>query len=69
MSDIMDVFNNTRWPSGSRVQNTLTFPLSGMGMIKYLRLSLFSLLRMGMEEKFLSQPRLRGGVGFLNRLK
>lgn len=40
MSAIMDVFNNTHCPSGNKVQNSSTFPLSELNIIKYLRAAL-----------------------------
>lgn len=44
MSAMMDVFNNTHCPSGTKVQNSSTFPLSELDIIKYLRLELSFIL-------------------------
>lgn len=44
LSIVMDAFNNTQDPYGNKVQNSSTFPLSELNIIKYLRLELVLLL-------------------------
>lgn len=39
-STVMDVFNNAHCPSGNKTENSSTFPLSELNVIKYLRLEL-----------------------------